>query len=133
METWIIICRPGFENEAVHEVRQRVRGNEPVESRFSKRGGWAAVDTPPLEGGRTPWNGLASSQTVFARQAFLAFAEAAAGSAAELVGLVAKAALDWRKEERLAKGFSSLFVEAADSDAGRMLWPRCDDKILHMS
>ncbi len=109
---WLAMTRPGYEGDFVREsggVREGDLGGP----------GWAVVSYP-TPGGRKPWKDKSPRYFTFARQLFMVFGIISRSDEEDLAARVADAALDWRKTERMAVGFSSVFVEAPDTEAGRI-------------
>lgn len=125
---WVLLCRPGFEAEAAEEARAvALSRTATAEPRYQRNSGWALLASGSLGHARAPWLGLTPDRLIFSRQAFLSFAEVRSAAPAGLAAAAVREAALWRDRERLARGFSSCFVEAADGDEGRRLWPLCEE------
>jgi 23S rRNA (cytidine2498-2'-O)-methyltransferase len=116
------LCRAGFEGEAAAEAAEAARARG-AEVRTVRADGHALLE-PREPPGAAALARLSALDLIFARQVFAAqekvplpFAEKAVPVLAEAAGRVAPG-LGLR-------GFSSLFVEAPDTDGGRRLWPAC--------
>lgn len=108
---WLAMTRPGYEPEFCREFR-----GQTVQARTGS--GYAVVDAEAE--GRKPWRSLYPGLFTFARQIFMVVGEIEADPA-DLAGEAAAMLMRWRREERQATGFHSLFLEAPDTNEGRAL------------
>lgn len=121
-QVWVY-CRAGFEPEAAAELAERaaalgVRGR----ALRPPGGGTAAFAAEEPGEGRRLWERLGWLDLVFARQLFgvigtvdgLGSGDRAARVRAALAGLAGA-----------RDGFSEVWVEAPDTEAGKTLWPLC--------
>ncbi len=127
MHRYLLLTRPGFEPEAAAEARTLLTARgASAESRFSRKSGWLEVSTTGGGSTKTPWLGLTSDRLVFARQGFYILDEVEGEDAADLAAKALRIAGAWKAGQREVKSFSALFVEAADGEEGRRLWPLCE-------
>lgn len=122
MRDLVLLCRAGFEKEAAAEAEEAARARG-AQVRTSRAAGHALLE--PLEPSGVPHLARISAlDLIFARQVFSAVERVPLPSGGDAVAVLTEAA--WRVAQGLGlRGFSSLVVEAPDTDAGRRLWPTC--------
>ncbi|PLX43558.1 MAG: 23S rRNA (cytidine(2498)-2'-O)-methyltransferase RlmM [Deltaproteobacteria bacterium] len=121
MDTWLLTSRAGFEGDLYREAQSTFNVKLAQGFPLAVKQGWLIVEGGFPGKDRKPWRAITSKTFTFSRQTVYLFAEVEYNSPAELLENAIGAALDWRKNERMARGFSAVFVERPDTPKGRAL------------
>ena len=121
----LLLCRPGFEAECASEAERFASGlGVEARGRGEAGSGWVFLSVDDSEAAAGLAARCAVSDLVFARQVFGALEPLRFPPGRGAAPVVATAAGFWAERLR-TRGFHSVFVEAADGEAGRRLQPAC--------
>jgi len=121
MDTWLLTSRPGFERDLYKEAQGKVNVKLAKGFPLTVKQGWLIVEGDFPGRDRKPWRAVTAKTFTFSRAAIYLFAEVEVETAEELLESAVGAALDWRKNERMARGYSSVIVQRPETPKGQAL------------